>query len=56
LRSFAVKIFRVKPLTIHTCKLTDEQASALRAALSARNWKPREVPYARFAFESDKTN
>jgi ribonuclease HIII len=46
----------VKPLTIHTCKLTDEQASALRAALRARNWKPREVPYARFAFESDKTN
>jgi ribonuclease HIII len=49
-------IFSVKPLTIHTCKLTDEQASALQAALCARNWKPREVPYARFAFESDKTN
>jgi ribonuclease HIII len=46
----------VKPLTIHTCKLTDEQASALDATLRARNWKPREVPYARFAFESDKTN
>jgi len=46
----------VKPLTIHTCKLTDEQASALRAALQARNWKPRTVPYARFAFESDKAN
>jgi ribonuclease HIII len=46
----------VKPLTIHTCKLTDEQASALDAALRARNWKPRTVPYARFAFESDKTN
>ena len=46
----------MKPLTIHTCKLTDEQASALKAALSARSWKPREVPYARFAFESDKTN
>jgi ribonuclease HIII len=46
----------VKPLTIHTCKLTDEQASALLAALKARNWKPREAPYARFAFESDKTN
>ena len=46
----------MKPLTIHTCKLTDEQASALLAALQARNWKPREVPYARFAFESDKTN
>jgi ribonuclease HIII len=53
---FVVKIFRVKPLTIHTCKLTDKQASALLAALQARNWKPREVPYARFAFESDKTN
>ncbi len=46
----------MKPLTIHTCKLTDEQASALDAALRARNWKPRIVPYARFAFESDKTN
>jgi len=46
----------VKPLTIHTCKLTDAQASALLAALEARNWKPRTVPYARFAFESDKTN
>jgi ribonuclease HIII len=46
----------LKPLTIHTCKLTDEQASALLAALKARNWKSREVPYARFAFESDKTN
>ena len=56
LRSFAVNFFRVKPLTIHTCKLTDEQASALQAALRTRNWKPREVPYARFAFESDKTN
>ncbi|MGH7991384.1 MAG: ribonuclease HIII, partial [Limisphaerales bacterium] len=46
----------MKPLTIYTCKLTDEQASALDAALRARNWKPREVPYARFAFESDKCN
>ena len=46
----------MKPLTSHTCKLTDEQASALDAALRARNWKPREVLYARFAFESDKVN
>ena len=46
----------MKPITIHTCKLTDEQASALDTALRARNWKPRTVPYARFAFESDKTN
>ena len=39
---------------MHTGKLTDEQASALQAALVARNWQPRTVPYARFAFESDK--
>ena len=46
----------MKPLTMHTGKLTDDQASALQAALVARNWQPRTVPYARFAFESDKTN
>jgi len=46
----------VKPLTSHTCKLTDAQASALNAALLARDWKPRTVPYARFAYESDKCN
>ncbi|MGA3284502.1 MAG: ribonuclease HIII [Verrucomicrobiota bacterium] len=46
----------MKPLTSYTCKLTAEQASALEAALRARNWKFREVPYARFAFESDKAN
>jgi ribonuclease HIII len=46
----------VKPLTSYTCKLTDEQATALDAALRARDWKPREVPYARFAFESPKCN
>jgi ribonuclease HIII len=51
-----LEFFAVKPPTIHTCKLTDEQASALDAALKLRNWKPRTVPYARFAFESDKTN
>jgi ribonuclease HIII len=46
----------VKPLTSHTCKLTDAQALALNAALRARDWKPRTVPYARFAYESDKCN
>jgi ribonuclease HIII len=46
----------VQPLASYTCKLTDAQASALDAALRARNWKPRTVPYARFAFESDKCN
>ena len=56
LRLFAAISFLVKPLTSHTCKLTDKQASALEAALRARNWKLRQVPYARFAFESDNTN
>ena len=46
----------MQPLASYTCKLTDDQASALDAALRARNWKPRTVPYARFAFESDKAN
>ncbi|HXF10956.1 MAG TPA: ribonuclease HIII [Desulfuromonadaceae bacterium] len=46
----------MKPLSIYTGKLTNDQASALEAALRARNWKSREVPYARFAFESDKCN
>jgi ribonuclease HIII len=46
----------VNPLTSYTCKLTDEQASALDAALRARDWKPRTMPYARFAFESPKCN
>ncbi len=46
----------MKPLTSYTGKLTDEQASALAAALQARDWKPRTVPYARFAFESSKCN
>lgn len=46
----------MKPLTSYTCKLSDEQAKALNAALRARDWKPREVPYARFAYESPKTN
>jgi len=53
---FAVILFSVQPLTSYTCKLTDAQASALDAALRARSWKPRTVPYARFAFESDKAN
>jgi len=48
--------FSVQPLTSHTCKLTDAQAKALAAVLRARHWKFREVPYARFAFESEKAN
>jgi ribonuclease HIII len=46
----------VKPLTIYTCKLTDEQAATLKSCLDARNYAPRQVPYARFAGEKEKTN
>jgi ribonuclease HIII len=53
---FAAIYFSVKPLSSYTCKLTGEQASALDAALRARQWKARTVPYARFAYESDKAN
>ena len=44
------------PLASHTCKLTDEQASALLNWLQAHSWKFRTVPYARFAAEQEKTN
>lgn len=54
--SFAAIFREVKPLTSYTCKLTDAQASALREWLQARNYKFREVPYARFAAEKDKIN
>ncbi|MBE0542897.1 MAG: ribonuclease HIII [Verrucomicrobia bacterium] len=47
---------RVKPLTSYTCKLTDEQAATLKSCLEARNYSFREVPYARFAGEKEKTN
>jgi len=46
----------MKPLTSYTCKLTDAQAAALREYLAARNFRFREVPYARFAAEKDKLN
>jgi ribonuclease HIII len=46
----------VKPLTSYTCKLTDEQAAILQSCLEARNYTPRQVPYARFAGEKEKTN
>lgn len=46
----------MKPLTSYTCKLNDEQAAALQAHLRERNFKTREVPYARFAGEKDKLN
>jgi ribonuclease HIII len=57
LRRFpAIKSGGVKPLTSYTCKLTGEQAAALHGLLRSRNYEFREVPYARFAAEKDKTN
>ena len=46
----------VNPLTSYTCKLDDAQAAALEAYLRAHDFKPREVPYARFGGEKDKVN
>jgi ribonuclease HIII len=46
----------VKPLTAYTCSLDDGQATALRRWLSDHNFRFRDVPYARFAGEKDKTN
>jgi ribonuclease HIII len=46
----------VKPLTSHTCKLTDAQAKALEAYLREHDYEFREVPYARFAAANDKLN
>ena len=43
------------PLTSHTCVLTDSQAQVLRALLVERGYRFRDVPYARFAAEKDKT-
>jgi len=43
-------------LTIHTCKLSDAQAASLEKHLRENDYKFREVPYARFAAEKEKTN
>jgi ribonuclease HIII len=46
----------VKPLTSYTCKLSDDQAAHLRRWLQSHGYEFREVPYARFAAEKEKTN
>jgi ribonuclease HIII len=46
----------LQPLTSHTCKLTAPQATALRAWLETHGWRFRQVPYARYAAESEKIN
>lgn len=46
----------LKPLTSHTCKLTDAQAEALRGYLSEHDYVFRDVPYARFAAGKQDVN
>jgi ribonuclease HIII len=46
----------VKPLTIYTTKLTDAQAAALENYVREEGFTFREVPYAKFAAEKNKTN
>jgi ribonuclease HIII len=46
----------MKPLTSYTCRLTDDQAAKLKSCLEARHFQFRDVPYARFAGEKEKTN
>ena len=43
-------------VTSHTSTLTPEQAVALEKWLRQHDWKFREVPYARFAAEKEKTH
>lgn len=46
----------MKPLTSYTCKLDPAQAAALEAWLGTHGFRPRQVPYARFAGEGEKVN
>src|SRR5262249_29026201 len=55
-KALGCRNFVVKPLTSYTCKLSDEQASLLKSWLQAHGYKFREVTYARFAAEKEKTN
>ena len=43
------------PITSHTCKLTEAQATALEQYLRGNDFIFREVPYARFAAGKEKT-
>ncbi len=45
-----------KPLTSYTTKLSPEHAAALQRWLREHGYQFRQVPYARFAAEKDKTN
>ena len=46
----------MKPLTTYTTKLTVAQAETLKKILAQENYEPREVAYAKFAGEKNKTN
>lgn len=46
----------MKPLTSHTCKLDPEQAARLKGWLQDQGYEFRQVPYARFAAQKEKTN
>ncbi len=46
----------MKPLTSHTCKLTEAQAASLQKYLRENHFEFREVPYAKFAAAKDKLN
>ena len=46
----------MKPLTSYTCKLSDEQASALLSHLQKHSFELRDVPYARFAGANGKVS
>ena len=46
----------VQAMSSYTCKLTDAQAASLEEHLNGNGYKFREVPYARFAGEKEKTN
>ena len=45
----------MKPLTSYTTKLTGEQATTLKDLLDQQNYEFRDVPYARFAGQKEKT-
>jgi len=55
LQLLGFSLFLVQPLSSHTCKLTDSQATALEAYLRSHDFAFREVPYARFAAGKEKT-
>jgi len=46
----------VKPITLYTCKLTDEQATQLKTWMDGHQYEPYEVAHARFAGKREKTN